>query len=447
MPSFQGSKLKRQFAAGFAVFLVVAIVLVWNMGRAMRVVEWMNIYRIEDFKSFGDAFPWIADLRIPIPPNLALLEISEYRLLGSTDISTGLLYKAYVLTAYSCVLLLAYPSRLRFVISGLLGWLFIFATKLIHPGNPMLYDATAPALFMLFVLLLKVGSEAQRNRNAITLLVFAGVALSMLDLTRPYIVLLLPFILVFAYFRIASLRRFAYFLIPIVIISGTWHTHLAVAHRQMTSSNHFGVNMWRCWNSKVPPLAKPVKEDDAQLAEGRWPNLNNPQHLKNSLRLRKKIVRYILDHPGDALQFMAKRVWIFTKGETAIYVHKPSHLLLAVYSPVVRMTSLWMIIGFFAFVIGFGWLVATRRSRLRAYLGDVDNLILFVGFASIFILATGEIEEEARMVISVLPLLAAMPHVHRLAEIPWSRLLQHVRIDRIAKLRPRARGPDLDAKP
>jgi hypothetical protein len=408
---------QRQFATGLVVFLIGATALVWNMKRASPVVEWMNIFRLDDFKSFGDAFPFISELRVPIPPHLALLEIANYRLTGDTAIASGLLYKGYIVVSYACVLLLAYPSRLRLVASGLLGCLFIFATKLIHPGNPMIYDVAAPCFFMLFALLLRIGTETQRPRAALAALVAAGFFLSMFELSRPFIILLLPFILVFAYARIGSARRFAALLIPLVLISGTWHVHLAAAHRQMTASNHFGVNLWRCWNSRVPPLEKPVPEDDAPLAEGRWANLNNPQHLKNSLRLRKKIGRYIRTHPGDSAAFMLERVFVLTKGEAAIYAHKPSHVLFAVYSPAVRLTSFIIIGGCLWFFGRLAWLVIRRREHLRGHVGDLDNLIAFVGFATILVLAIGEVEEEARFVISVLPLLAVVPLLHRIVEL------------------------------
>jgi hypothetical protein len=212
--------------------------------------------------------------------------------------------------------------------------------------------------------------------------------------------------------RIRSRRRVLYFLIPVLLVSGTWHAHLLAAHRQLSASNHFGVNLWRCWNTRVSPLAKPVVEQDAPLAPGRWANLNNPQHLKNSLRLRKKIIRYIVDHPGDSAAFMVGRVWKLTAGETAIYVHKPSSPVLSIYSPVVRVTSLVLIGGFFVLAGKLVWLAARRRDRLRELVGNVDHIIVFVAFSSLFILAVGEVEEEARFVLSLLPFLATLAPLH-----------------------------------
>jgi len=65
------------------------------------------------------------------------------------------------------------------------------------------------------------------------------------------------------------------------------------------------------------------------------------------------------------------------------------------------------------------WLGIRDRSRLRAHLGDLDNLIVIVACASTFVLAIGEIEEEARFVVSLLPLLASVPHVYRV--LAWIR--------------------------
>ena len=155
------------FAAACGLFLAGAIALLWGSGRAGPVVEWMNIYRLGDIRSLGGGLDFVLGLRVPIPPNLALVEIAEHRLTGDTRLATGLLYHAYVAVAYLCVLLLAYPHRVRLVVSTVLALLFVAGTRLIHPGNPQLYDVAAPCFFLLFVLLLRVGTETTRPRLAV----------------------------------------------------------------------------------------------------------------------------------------------------------------------------------------------------------------------------------------------------------------------------------------
>lgn len=408
---------RRSFPIAIAVFVAGAIVLVWDLGSASPAVEWMNIYRVSDAQVAGDPLGFIIGLRVPIPPNLALLEIASYQVTGTTWFATVFLYKAYIVVAFTCVLVLAYPSRLRLVVSGVLGWLFIFATVRIHPGNPMLYDVGAPCWLLVALVLLRYGTSMTRPRGATLALVGAGFFLSMFELARPYVILLVPVILAMVVARVGFSRRVLHVLVPLVLISGTWHVHQAVAHRQLTASNHFGVNLWRCWSSKVPPLANPVPEDDAPLSPGRWPNLDNPQHLKNSLRLRKKIARYVLAHPGESLAFVVHRLRVLTAGETAIYGHRPQHAVFAIYRPLVRVLFVWTLAGFGYVVVVAIWRAVRDRGALRAHLANLDNLILFIAGATTIILAIGEADEEARFVVSLLPLLAVVPHIDRVAAV------------------------------
>jgi hypothetical protein len=401
-----------------ALFLLAIIALVWGMGRGEPAIQWMDIFHLNDASTPGQALDFFRDLRVPIPPNLALIEIVDYQLTGNLLVATGFLYHAYVVIAYGCVAALVYPSRVRLVLCSLAGVLFVYATKYISPGNAQIYDVATPCFFLLFVLLLRIATEVKRRRLALAALVLAGFFLGNFELSRPYAIYLLPFALIAAWVRIGSTRRFLIFVLPVLILSGGWHAHLFIAYRQTTSSNHAGFNLWRCWEAQLPASQRRpplVPEDNAPLVPDRYPNLNNPQHFENSKRLQRRIRHYIVTHPVASTVFVAKRVIAFTAGEASLYYRRPpSDRLTKLYSATVRVTSMIFIVGFAALVFRFAWLLARKRDRLAALVGNLDNLILLVGFGSMLILSIGENGEEARFVISLLPMLATVPPIYRL---------------------------------
>jgi hypothetical protein len=416
---------QRTFAIASAVFLVGIVAIVWGMERGESAIGWMGIFRYYDLSTGRDALDFFRDLRVPIPPNLAAIEFVDYQLTGDISFATGVLYHAYSVIAYGCVLALAYPSRMRLVLGGGLGLLFLDATKYIHPGNAQIYDVAAPCFCLLFVLLLRIATTVSRPKHAVAALALSGFFLSMFELSRPFVIVLLPVILVAAWVRIRSGRRFLIFVVPVALLSGGWHAHLLIAHGETTGSNHAGFNMWRCWEQQVTggkPGPTLVPEDDAPLVVDRGPNLNNPQHLVNSKQLQRRISHYIVTHRLASLAFIARRVLAFTAGETNLYWRRPPEKIAHVYSAAVRVTSMIFIVGFAALLGRFTWLLVRRRDLLGALVGNLDNLILFVGFGSIVILSIGETGEEARFVISILPLLATVPPIHRLfAREPLAR--------------------------
>ena len=410
------------FAIASIAFLLAIVGLVWDMGPGESAIGWMHVFRYYDLRTIRDALDFFRELRVPIPPNLAAIEFVDYQLTGQISFATGALYHAYIVVSYGCVLALAYPSRVRLVVGGALGLLFVDATKYIHPGNAQIYDVAAPCFCLLFVLLLRVATGVTRRKLAIAALASSGFFLSMFELSRPYVIFLVPFALIAAWVRIGSWRRFLIFVVPVVILSGGWHAHLLIAHGQTTSSNHAGFNLWRCWEHQIatsPPRLIP--EHDAPLVVDRYMNMNNPEHLANSRRLQHAITHYIVTHPAASLTFIARRVIAFTAGETDLYYRRPPERVARVYSAAVRVTSAIFIAGFALLLCRFAWLLARGRDQLAALVANLDNLVLVVGFASIVILAIGELGEEARFMISVLPLLATVPPISRIWQRPLAR--------------------------
>jgi hypothetical protein len=416
---------RRTFAIAIAAFLVACVPLLWGIGAALPVTEWMGIYRVEDIH---DAVAFVRDLQVPIPPQLALVEIAEYRLTGDISIATGFLYHAYIVVSYACVLALAYPSRARLTISGGLALVFVFSTRLIHPGNPQIYDVAAPCFCLLFVLLLRIGTA--RQTGGIGALVAAGFFLSMFELSRPFVIYLLPFVIAAACIRIANRRRALCFVIPVLVLSGVWHVHLLTAHSQLIASNHYGFNLWRCWRAKVGDRAEMVLEPNAPLAPGRMPNLNTPEHRENSERLRRQVRDHIAAHPIDSVRYVALRIYRLTSGKTWLVHHEPSSWVLRLYKPAIRVTSYLILLGFALLLGKIASCAVRRHEALAALIGDTNSIVLFVGGASIILIAIGDVLEEARFALFFLPLLATVPPIHRLVDVDWSLLAARLRAQR-----------------
>ena len=84
--------------------------------------------------------------------------------------------------------------------------------------------------------------------------------LALLELTRPFMIFLLPLFLVVEWHRIylhAPRRQsaLAAFLLPVVVLSGGWHLHLFLAHdHQIAWTNISGYNLQRAWEDFDPEI-------------------------------------------------------------------------------------------------------------------------------------------------------------------------------------------------
>lgn len=409
-----------------ALFLVLGAVLVRN-SRATLVTHWMLVYEISDFTSLDAVTTYVQQLRMPIPIGIALLEIGAYALTGSTALVDCGLYRIALVLAFSSAL--GYGAwRERVVISGLgmyvrlgvswlIGVIFLWSTVLIHPGNPLPYDLLYPLLCMGYLLLVRTIQRMDpalhhRGRIPLTCLT-AGFLLSMAELTRPFMVYMLPIVLWLTYrcFQPLPRRYFMAFMLPLILFSGTWHTYQLIAHDQVAWGNHSGFNLMRVWISvPQPPLVPEI--NNAPLAPGRWENINTPEHAENSRRLQTAIVRHALGNPIKSAGRVAWRVAALMSVRTSIWNYRPRSGIFPLYR-----ASVWLLFGLLIMNILHRCGTGLRRGR-RSWRGriDTDAILLFITIASIVMLASGDAGEEARFLISVLPLLLACP-----LTLPWKR--------------------------
>ena len=294
------------------------------------------------------------------------------------------------------------------LLSTILGFVFLWSTVVIHPGNPQTYDIFFSLFILLYISSLSyVVSQPNAfhfSRKRVLMCFASGFFLSMAELMRVFMVFLLPVLLFFSYQALKNFpaKYYLYFLTPIVLFSGVWHFYIALQHRQITWTNHSGQNLRRAWPEAELPMLVP-EVNDRPLALARWPNLNTVEHYENSRRIQKAILRYVLENPIQSASNIVNRLSRLLAVQTSIYGYEPSHWVFCFYKPLVWGASFWLFTNALLLSVGFA------RYRCLQVFSVPANMLIIITLFCFCILAIGEAGEEARFLISVLPLVAALP--------------------------------------
>ena len=393
----------RRFGWALVLFSVLAIPLLWSYGGA-AATRWMFVFDPSDVTTWAELVDYVANLRVPIPLVISLAEIAEFRLTGQLLITTRVAYPVAVYLSFALALWLASASAARLVAAWVLAVVFVWGMRIVHYANPQTYDVIFPALVLAYVVCLDLARRPTNEARSSGLLALtAGLSLSLAELTRPFFIFLMPFLLVAACLVLRPLgwRRVALFLMPVVLLSGSWHVFIAQAHGQLVWTNHSGFNLHRNWYMvELPILVEEV--NGAPLAPGRWPHLNTPEHSENSRRIQAAIVTWILEHPAEAVDHALNRLGNFLSVPTGYYGWQPDHPGLRYYRWAVWAALAWIAVQPLVAIS------ALLRRRWLAFIAAESQLIGIV-LLTLLILALGESAEEARFIVSLLPMLAALP--------------------------------------
>jgi hypothetical protein len=400
---------ERLWLLGLGLALAVIGYRLLRFSNSVSVFEWGLVYQASEFDTWAKTRTFFAELRMPLPPLLALLEIVSYRLTGTSDFVIRTLYRASMVGGYLGALALAYPSVRRMVLTFVVSHVFLASTMFIHPGNPQVYDVVYPFLIVSFLVLLRAALRARSGARAqLVLLGLAGLVLSVVGLTRPFAIFLVPIVSLLVVRRLGLKRRreVATFLAGVALLALPWHLHLLVSHGQPTMSNHTGFNLHNAW--PMAPMPGLIPED--RKPPNRW--FNNPQHIVNSRRIQSAIGGWIAAHPWLAVRNVLRRVDAMLEGKTVVLPSRlqPDDDVLLAYQPLVRLLMLLALIG-----------AGVRIARWRRGGDTVGACLLVLTVGSLLLLAIGDAGEEARFVISLLPMLAVVPGLrveHDLEEVP-----------------------------
>jgi 4-amino-4-deoxy-L-arabinose transferase-like glycosyltransferase len=263
-----------------------------------------------------------------------------------------------------------------------------------------------------YVACLQAAGRAPRRHLAIVFAFMSGLCLSLAELTRPFVFVLIPALLVCTFIALRTLRRWglAAFLVPVLLLSGSWHVHQYLRHGQVLWTNHSGFNLVRGWTMvKHPRLEREPRRavPHRQRIEGRRPNINTELHAKNSRLLKTAVAEYAVEHPLQSIRHALTRLVTFGYVvQTKIYKHEPQHPVLALYRP-----SVWL--GTTCFGVATLVLVVAlfrRKGERVALIGSPTTIVVIVGLFTAAVLGVGEgLQERARFLLSVLPFLACLP--------------------------------------
>ncbi|UEM01463.1 hypothetical protein JL101_015765 [Skermanella rosea] len=385
-----------------AVFLVP----VWGY-TATSAVTWMRTLDLETFRTAADVRDYLAGLRTGIPPVLSTLELLWWINFRDLTLFSKILYPLTVASAFALAVLIQ-PERLRLRAAVLILGLFLAHRGVaVHAGNPANYDPLFALLTLGYFLLVRAWLRDRRPGR----LAAAGLCLSLLELTRPFMIFLLPLFLAVETHRIARTApgragALAAFFIPVAILSGGWHLHVWLAHdHQITWTNVSGFNLQRAWEDFDPDIRAARRlEELPRVREGAdelWADLNTSEVYRESEALKSLIVARILGEPVRAAGHILDRLAVFASAPTRMYDRDPQGIGILAYRAVVTVLLLTL-----AGYAAIGAAVLIRRGcwpwlDQRWWLAASTLLV-------VILVSVGERGEEGRFIFSILPMLLAV---------------------------------------
>lgn len=385
--------------------MVIVGLILTREAQGEIALHWMYMYHFTEFSDWSRAWDFFYELRTGISPIWALCDIFSYRTFGTLDLTALWLYRGCMIAMYVLPLWVFAKERWQVVVAFLAGVVCLWATVVIHPGNPQAYDTYMPALVLLLILLLQ-GIRDKPWFPALRLgaCLLAGLLLSIIELTRPFVFLFMPIFLFSAWLQLREFPRkyFIVFLVPILLLSGGWHAKTLLLHGQLNWTNHTGFNFYQSWHEFIG-----YREfDESPREPGLSPNINTEWHYSTSKELLGLTFKSWIRHPWGATKHVALRTTQFFSAKTDLLVAKPQHWIFGPYRIVVWLLSLVFTITF----VSFAWkLLRSRGKGLLQWMAQPEVLLLmFTGF-NIAIFIVVEAREDARFLISVLPYLLSMP--------------------------------------
>jgi 4-amino-4-deoxy-L-arabinose transferase-like glycosyltransferase len=399
------------------VFMTAGYILVAKSEGA-SVFTWMNIYRVEDIKSFSGLLHFFKNLRIPVPPVLGVLEYGSYVLSGSTGLVTRYGYQLAILASLLFCILLARRSVIKMYLVTAVGLFLVLCIRTVHSGNPQIYDIFFPLFVMGYIFCLEKGTVAlarlSKQAGSKVWLAVAGFCLALADLSRPFFIVILLVVVVLTALRLKPLsaRSIVWFLLPILILSLSWHAYQWGAFRQITWSNNTGFSLWRVWQL-APDMPLPDLESQLVMeihhqpvADGRWDNLNTAEHSQNSRTLTAIVLNMITQAPVKAVDFIRTRVVTFLFMPSVDMYNASTHKqdFLTLYKLLVVGLSLNLVYAMIRYV---KQAATTRLADWSSIFSSPRFQLVLITFLSALSFALSEAGEESRFMISLLPMMLA----------------------------------------
>ena len=401
------SYLRRMKFPLFGIFIWVFIDQGIGLAKgntAFSSTYWMQIFSYQDYTEPQDFYQYLLDLRTGIPPLYSALEIYSFNTWEDSSWIFQNLYQGAIIVLVLLPLFFSKGKGVLLLWGLLTAWVIFRSILLIHPGNPQYYDVLLPVFLLLFILLTEASLATKEWKFFALIPAFlAGLSLSIAELSRPFMLALLPILVVYSLFHFIQHKQWLLvgaFLLPLLMLSGGWHGKLFMYNNgQIIWSNSSGTNLYRAWSEFVDSeaLNKELQKEEEPLMWGRWDNLNTQVHYENSQVRKKYVWEGIRKNPGKALMRIWKKTLIFIQPQTDIYDHKPRGSYIAMYSFLVK--GLFLVFPILLFL-------EIRQLIKKPHHFFSRNLLILIitGFLSLMPII-GESGEEARFLVSVLPFL------------------------------------------
>ena len=390
--------------------------------RARPATLWMNIYWFPDIGGWKGFRQYLLDLKTGIPPVLSSIEIISDQLFQTIRWWTVDVYHFFIVLMFVLPLYFVRRKWADALLAWGLGALFITAMAVISPGNPEMYDAAFPAFFLLYFFFSELSfRENPKAWQANTLAGLAGFFLSMTELARPFMLVMVPLLVIWNLWRLwpAGRARVLWFLLPLLLFSGGWHAKLLIFNRgQLLWSNHSGSNFSGAWYPFADwgYLDTIILPEEPPLHEPLWHNINTYTHGYNSQVRKNHVWTAMKAQPGKALNHFIDQLLIFTGVRTDIYVHQPQGPLITVYRWCGR--ALFVVLGLLLLALPFRiW------KNPRSLFETETAILIFAAYIS-FIPIIGDTNEEARFLFPVLTLLMIVPSYGLAAVEPLIRRMR-----------------------
>lgn len=393
------------------VFFCVGAVLVRD-ATGMASIRWINALKVDRIETFRDIGRYLLELRTGIPPLLSTFELGVLVTTGSTLFVKSLMYKVLLLLGFYVPLAMYSRTVLGHLIAVTFSIVLLWGTVHIHALIPMVYDALTPLWVLLLLIAIRRTRLASRWRVAMGSL--TGFLLAFLELLRPFVLPLLPLLLLYTIFQWRHLPRRALisFGFVFLLLSGGWHLKVFALHQgQVLWSNYTGFNLSRAWLPEADRTLPPIKKPD-----GLWNRANNRETYSKSLELREQVVEEVLSQPTRSIQRALQRIRLFASPQvTAYFKPAPDHWIVPVYVFAVRLL-LFMMLARIVFLIPRFW----KCKRFKIFLGEKSFLLILTSILFL-VLAVGEAREEFRLILTVLPLFIALIEFDQVGWNRWNR--------------------------
>jgi hypothetical protein len=140
-------------------------------------------------------------------------------------------------------------------------------------------------------------------------------------------------------------RKRVLFFVPVVLLSGGWHSKQLLLHGHVHWSNHSGYNLFKVWGDFVEePIQNAFTELPAKYSG--YPNINTDLHSEQDKKLSRALVSAVSKRPVAAVLRMAKRMKEFYKPRIDLYQVKPHPFTKFIYRPCVWISALSLWLGF-----------------------------------------------------------------------------------------------------